>query len=126
MGNWNFFQDFAPVKVEWLPGHDLLAQREQEMVLLAGMKLPQAPPMDISDDGDAYSKAMLEDGIEDVDAEDADNPQLVSLYVNPIYSYMRQLEVCTIEVIYSTKKWTLDGGNFFTSQNSRWKPYLVI
>ena len=64
------------------------------MVLFAGL-MPQAPPMDISDEGDAFSKAMLAEGVEDVDAEDIDNPQLVSLYVNPIYSYMRKLEVCT-------------------------------
>ncbi|GFR88271.1 G2/mitotic-specific cyclin-B2 [Elysia marginata] len=84
--------DHAAVKVEWMPGHNLLHQREEDMGLLAGLVHPQAPLMDISDDGDAFSKAMLADGVEDVDAEDSDNPQLVSLYVKPIYSYMRQLE----------------------------------
>ena len=55
-----------------------------------------AGPMDISDDGtDAYSKDLLR-GVVDIDAEDAGNPQLVSLYVNPIYSYMWQLEVRVI------------------------------
>lgn len=49
-------------------------------------------PMDISStslDG-AFSKHLL---ILDIDAEDGDNPQLVSLYVNDIYDYMRRLEV---------------------------------
>lgn len=51
-------------------------------------------PMDVSADGtDAFSKAIFIEQIEDIDAEDFANPQLVSIYVNPIYSYMRQLEV---------------------------------
>ena len=29
----------------------------------------------------------------DIDAEDEDNPQLVSEYVNDIYAYLRELEV---------------------------------
>jgi len=48
-------------------------------------------PMDISStslDG-AFSKQLL---VLDIDAEDGDNPQLVSLYVNDIYDYMRHLE----------------------------------
>ena len=48
--------------------------------------------MDISStslDG-AFSKQLL---VLDIDAEDGDNPQLVSLYVNDIYDYMRRLEV---------------------------------
>ncbi|XP_046377970.1 G2/mitotic-specific cyclin-B-like [Haliotis cracherodii] len=48
-------------------------------------------PMDISDDKpDAFSRALLT--VEDIDANDRDNPQLVSEYVNDIYSYMRILE----------------------------------
>ena len=48
--------------------------------------------MDISSsstDG-AFSKHML---VLDIDAEDSDNPQLVSVYVNDIYDYMHCLEV---------------------------------
>ncbi|RUS76758.1 hypothetical protein EGW08_015489 [Elysia chlorotica] len=85
--------DNAPVKVEWMPGHNLLLQTQREPEFVFSAMVPQPPPMDISDDGDAFSKAMLAEGVEDVDAEDVDNPQLVSLYVNPIYSYMRQLEI---------------------------------
>lgn len=84
--------DHAPVKVEWMPGHNLLHQREQNFGFFADLIHTEAPHMDLSDDGEAFSKAMLADGVEDVDAEDADNPQLVSLYVNSIYSYMRHLE----------------------------------
>ncbi|KAL3866550.1 hypothetical protein ACJMK2_043841 [Sinanodonta woodiana] len=48
-------------------------------------------PMDISDDKpEAFSKALL--NVEDIDANDKDNPQLVSEYVNDIYEYMRLLE----------------------------------
>ena len=51
-----------------------------------------ADPMDISvDKSDAFSKALLT--VEDIDADDKDNPQLVSDYVNDIYHYMRKLEV---------------------------------
>ncbi|GFO24938.1 G2/mitotic-specific cyclin-b2 [Plakobranchus ocellatus] len=84
-------QDLAPVKVEWMPDHNLLPQAERELGFFCAMA-PQAPPMDISDDGDAFSKIMLCEEVEDVDAEDADNPQLVSLYVNSIYAYMKHLE----------------------------------
>ena len=48
--------------------------------------------MDTSDVGpDAFSKALL--NVQDIDANDKDNPQLVSEYVNDIYDYMRSLEV---------------------------------
>nr|P24862.1 RecName: Full=G2/mitotic-specific cyclin-B [Patella vulgata]CAA41255.1 cyclin B [Patella vulgata] len=47
--------------------------------------------MDISEDKpDAFSKVLLT--VEDIDANDKDNPQLVSDYVNDIYHYMRHLE----------------------------------
>ncbi|XP_005090733.1 G2/mitotic-specific cyclin-B isoform X2 [Aplysia californica] len=85
----------GPVKVEWMPGHNLLpsASRIAEGDVALFDAMSQAAPMDVSDDGsDAFSKAIFKEHIEDIDAEDAGNPQLVSLYVNPIYSYMRQLE----------------------------------
>nr|KAG5695271.1 hypothetical protein BaRGS_028206 [Batillaria attramentaria] len=47
--------------------------------------------MDISDDKGAYSHGLMP--VEDIDANDRDNPQLVSEYVNEIYDYMRHLEV---------------------------------
>lgn len=47
--------------------------------------------MDISANReDAFSKAFIK--VEDIDANDKDNPQLVSEYVNEIYQYMRELE----------------------------------
>ncbi|XP_033750893.1 G2/mitotic-specific cyclin-B-like [Pecten maximus] len=47
--------------------------------------------MDISDDKpEAFSKALLK--VQDIDANDKENPQLVSEYVNDIYDYMRHLE----------------------------------
>lgn len=49
-------------------------------------------PMDISDAGpEAFSKALF--NVQDIDANDKENPQLVSEYVNDIYEYMRVLEV---------------------------------
>lgn len=39
----------------------------------------------------AFSTQRLD--IEDIDAQDSDNPQLVSEYVNDIYKYLRELEV---------------------------------
>ena len=35
---------------------------------------------------------MVDDFVEDIDADDAGNPQLVVEYVNDIYAYLRQLE----------------------------------
>eukprot|EP00062_Callorhinchus_milii_P002288 gi/632938326/ref/XP_007904570.1/ PREDICTED: G2/mitotic-specific cyclin-B2 [Callorhinchus milii] len=56
-------------------------------------KAPPCPtPMDVSIKGDqAFSDALL--GVEDIDAEDADNPQMCSEYIMDIYKYLRQLEV---------------------------------
>ena len=31
--------------------------------------------------------------MEDIDAQDSDNPQLVSVYVKDVYAYLRHLEV---------------------------------
>ncbi|XP_070176605.1 G2/mitotic-specific cyclin-B-like isoform X2 [Littorina saxatilis] len=48
-------------------------------------------PMDISEDrADAFSRALVP--VEDIDANDHDNPQLVSEYVCDIYDYMHQME----------------------------------
>lgn len=54
-----------------------------------------AAPMDISGDAgpDAFSKALF--NVQDIDASDKENPQLVSEYVNDIYEYMRVLEAST-------------------------------
>lgn len=46
----------------------------------------------VQDLSDAFSSKLLT--VTDIDAEDKDNPQLVSEYVNEIYAYMRALEVC--------------------------------
>ena len=48
--------------------------------------------MEVGDSGpEAYSKSRL--NIQNIDANDKENPQLVSDYVNDIYEYMRELEV---------------------------------
>lgn len=51
--------------------------------------------MDMSDINtalEAFSQNLLE-GVEDIDKNDFDNPQLCSEFVNDIYHYMRKLEV---------------------------------
>ncbi|XP_071794452.1 G2/mitotic-specific cyclin-B [Asterias amurensis] len=59
------------------------------------VKPPQSPePMDMSDINtalEAFSQNLLE-GVEDIDKNDFDNPQLCSEFVNDIYHYMRKLE----------------------------------
>ena len=45
--------------------------------------------MDISGNG----AALALENVQNIDRDDADNPQLVSEYVNEIYDYMRQLEL---------------------------------
>nr|P15206.1 RecName: Full=G2/mitotic-specific cyclin-B [Marthasterias glacialis]CAA34624.1 unnamed protein product [Marthasterias glacialis] len=56
---------------------------------------PQSPePMDMSEINsalEAFSQNLLE-GVEDIDKNDFDNPQLCSEFVNDIYQYMRKLE----------------------------------
>ncbi|XP_043934506.1 G2/mitotic-specific cyclin-B2 [Protopterus annectens] len=54
---------------------------------------PSPSPMDVSMKEDlcqAFSDALL--NVHDIDAEDANNPQLCSEYVKDIYQYLRQLE----------------------------------
>lgn len=56
---------------------------------------PGSAIMDLSTNSqgeEAYSKQMLKENVKDIDKDDHDNPQLVSEYVNEIYSYLRQLE----------------------------------
>ncbi|XP_059148741.1 G2/mitotic-specific cyclin-B-like [Physella acuta] len=100
--------DLAPVKVEWMPDHNHLPNVPRVADVDIGLfdvMSHNSAPMDVSDDGtDAFSKAMFNEQIEDIDAEDSENPQLVSLYVNNIYTYMRQLEKK-----YSIKPNMLDG-----------------
>jgi hypothetical protein len=62
-----------------------------------------AAPMDVhSEDEDeaalgAFTTSgaalVLPEGVEDIDADDMDNPLLVADYVNDIYAYLRELEV---------------------------------
>lgn len=54
---------------------------------------PCAPaPMETCEsESDAFSRALLLN-VQDIDANDKDNPQLVSEYVNDIYEYMRTME----------------------------------
>ncbi|CAG5116431.1 unnamed protein product [Candidula unifasciata] len=102
--------DLAPVKVEWMPDHNLLPSVSRLMehdAALFGTLTHEVAPMDISDHGmGIFSQSALSEQIEDIDAEDRDNPQLVSIYVNPIYSYMRQLEKK-----YSIRQNLLDGSD---------------
>lgn len=100
------FKDLAPVKVEWMPDHNHLSNAPRVADVDIGLfevMSHNSAPMDVSDDGtDAFSKAMFIEQIEDIDAEDSENPQLVSLYVNNIYTYMRQLEVIIFLIIIVT------------------------
>lgn len=49
-------------------------------------------PMDISELVDSFSTQLLPSHIENIDAEDEENPQLVSEYASDIFSYLRFLE----------------------------------
>ncbi|KAM4748989.1 G2/mitotic-specific cyclin-B2-like [Rhinophrynus dorsalis] len=67
------------------------------MVKSVGVK-PQDPPpttMDVSMKDEELCRAFSEmlNNVEDIDSEDASNPQLCSDYVKDIYSYLKQLEV---------------------------------
>lgn len=42
---------------------------------------------------ESHSSKQLPENVENIDSEDSKNPQLVSRYVNDIYSYLRKLEV---------------------------------
>lgn len=73
---------------------NVFAKPETVPVKSVSQMVSMAPaPMDISEDKpEAFSKALM--NIEDIDANDKENPQLVSDYVNDIYEYMKILEVC--------------------------------
>ncbi|XP_076373646.1 G2/mitotic-specific cyclin-B-like isoform X2 [Tachypleus tridentatus] len=68
-------------------------------------KLDQMVPMDVSaaDLAEAFSSQLLPPSVENIDAEDDGNPQLVTEYVNDIYKYMR-----TLEIKYSIRENHLD------------------
>ena len=51
-----------------------------------------------------------EESVEDIDAEDVNNPQLVTEYVNEIYSYLRSVETLHSSVFL---------GNFIVSPYSK-------
>ena len=64
----------------------------------SGSSVLQLPKNELKDDKveimDISSQAvedvqMVDEGIEDIDADDAGNPQLVVEYVNDIYCYLR-------------------------------------
>lgn len=80
-----------------MPDHNLLLRSSRINPSEAALvdHVDHIAPMDVSNDGtdDAFSKAYFDEHVEDIDAGDYDNPQLVSIYVNSIYSYMRKLEV---------------------------------
>ena len=44
--------------------------------------------------------------IEDIDESDQDNPQLCAEYVKEIYTYMRELEVCSTRTMYTVVLYT--------------------
>lgn len=61
---------------------------------------PEKMNISVSSPGpEAFSRHFepLPPGIENIDTEDLDNPQLVAEYVQDIYCYMRQLEVSTLQ-----------------------------
>ena len=70
-------------------------KKQQELKQQDGKtKTSSSPaPMDISanSDSNAFSRKILSN-VQDIDAEDYLNPQLVSVYVNDIYKYMWELE----------------------------------
>lgn len=53
----------------------------------------EAAPMDTAEELTMNLADALPAGVENIDAEDAENPQMVSEYVDDIYGYMRELEV---------------------------------
>nr|AAA29994.1 cyclin B [Patiria pectinifera] len=58
-------------------------------------KVQSPEPMDMSEVSnalEAFSQNILEMGVDDIDKDDHENPQLCSEYVNDIYLYMRHLE----------------------------------
>jgi len=64
----------------------------------------------VRQDADAYSEQMFNENVNDIDKDDHDNPQLVSGYVNEIYTYLRQLETrYPIQSQYLVNQTELDG-----------------
>lgn len=74
------------------------AVKERPVAVKARSKAASPAPMDISANSQcmAFSSMQITDAlpknVQNIDCEDADNPQLVCEYVNGIYDYMRELE----------------------------------
>ncbi|XP_060709284.1 G2/mitotic-specific cyclin-B2 [Hemiscyllium ocellatum] len=94
-----------PVAKEVKPVTRGLKQAAQNMKPVVEEPVPRTPvsptPMDVSMTEDsstkeedlcqAFSEAILK--VEDIDAQDSDNPQMCSQYIKDIYKYLRQLEM---------------------------------
>ena len=55
------------------------------------MEVDETHNLEVEELSQAFSSQRLD--VEDIDADDKDNPQLVSEYVKDIYKYMWHLEV---------------------------------
>lgn len=77
-------------------------------------KIAEEKPMDISaseESSEAFSAKLLPPGVEDIDKDDADNPQLVSECVKDIYKYLRFMETK-----FSVRKDYLSGQTVITGK----------
>jgi hypothetical protein len=55
--------------------------------------LEDEQPYELEDDPIGMSGARLGDIVQDIDADDADDPTMVVEYVQDIFNYMKELEV---------------------------------
>ncbi|XP_023222645.1 G2/mitotic-specific cyclin-B-like [Centruroides sculpturatus] len=90
-------QDFIqkiPIKIQRIPKPKPVEVKEIKNEVIAEKFYTNE--MDVSEVevlAEAFSTRILPGDVNDIDAEDSEDPQLVSNYVNDIYKYLRQMEI---------------------------------
>ncbi|XP_067127724.1 G2/mitotic-specific cyclin-B-like [Centruroides vittatus] len=90
-------QDFIekiPIKIQRIPKPKPVEVKEiKNEVIAEKIYTDEMDVSEVEELAEAFSTQMLPGDVNDIDAEDSENPQLVSNYVNDIYKYLRRLEI---------------------------------
>ncbi|XP_023220098.1 G2/mitotic-specific cyclin-B-like [Centruroides sculpturatus] len=90
-------QDFIekiPIKIQTIPKPKPVEVKEIKNEIIAEkISTDEMDVSEVEELAEAFSTRMLPGDVNDIDAEDSENPQLVSNYVNDIYKYLRELEI---------------------------------
>ena len=81
---------FVTAAIIILQAPQALKKHQHVAISLGNAKSPESEEMEVAQMAEALTEQLH---INDIDAFDADNPQLCAEYVKEIYQYMKELEV---------------------------------